>query len=135
MPKNPKGELSVGEIRELARALNHKLQLKNISKASRSDLIRQIEGKGYRVDHQNKKLVLGRGRVPKAPPEREIKTAKAQRRSNFVKSKAGRGPSKADIITSKVALGTGKRPSVPARAPKKKSPMPVKKKRASYDEI
>ena len=134
MPKNPRGELSVAEIRELARALNHKLQITNISKASRSALIKQIESKGYRVDHENKKLVLGRGKVPKAPKEKEVMSAKAQRRKNLIKNKPGRGPSKADIVTSKIALGTGKKPKVSAKAPKKKSP-PPKKKRVAYDEI
>ncbi len=131
------GELKVAEIRELARALNHKLQIKNITKATRGDLIRQIEGKGYRVDHENKKLVLGRGKVPKAPAEKEVLSAKAQRRKNFVKNKPGRGVSKADVITSKIALGSGKRPKVPSKTTKKKStpPKPKPKKSVSYDEI
>ena len=132
MPKNPKGELSVAEIRDLARALNHKLQITNISKASRSSLIKQIESKGYRVDHENKKLVLGRGKVPKAPKEKEILTAKAQRRKNLIKNKPGRGVSKADIVTGKIALGTGRKPKL-SSPPKKKAP--PKKKRVAYDEI
>lgn len=141
MPGVKKSELKVNEIRELARGLNHILEIKNISKSSRASLIKQIEAKGYSVDHQNKKLVKGgKKSVPTAPLPKEVVGPKAARRKALVKAKPGRGPSKADVIVGKVALGTGKKPKLPAKAPKKKSPpKPTKPKTKqispAYDEI
>ena len=130
-----KGELKLPQIRELAKGLNHILAIKNISSASRADLIRQIESKGYRIDHENNKLIKGKGKVMKAPKPKEIIQPKEKRRKEFVKqSKAGRGVSKADIITSKIALGTGKKPKV-STPPKSKPKSKPKKKKTQYDEI
>jgi len=126
MPNIKKGELKLAQIRKLAKELNDILAIKNISNASRASLIRQIEAKGYMIDHANVKLVKGRGKVPKAPKPTEI-TEKKKRQS-----KAGRGVSKADIITSKIALGTGKKPKV--SSPPKPKPKPKKKKK-QFDEI
>ncbi len=128
-----KGELKLPQIKELAKGLNHILAIKNISSSSRSALIRQIEEKGYKIDHVNNKLVKGRGKVMKAPKPKEIIQPKEKRRKEFIKkSKAGRGVSKADIITSKIALGTGKKAKV--STPPKPKPKPKKKKK-QYDEI
>lgn len=142
MPGVKKGELKVTEIRELAKGLNHILEIKNVSTASRASLIKQIEAKGYGIDHQNKRLIKGgKSKVPKAPKPAEVVGPKQARRKALIKSKPGRGVSKSDVVVGKIALGTGKKPKVPSKAPKKKvAPKPKKKpapKQTSpaYDEI
>lgn len=139
-----KGELKVNEIRELARGLNHILEIKAISTASRASLIRQIEAKGYSVDHENKKLVKGgKKKVATAPMPKEIVGPKQAKRKALIKSKPGRGPSKADVVVGKIALGTGKKAKLPAKTRKPAKPLKVEKKPPSkgksispaYDEI
>ena len=126
MPRNPKGEMTVSEIRNLAKEINDKLKIKNIAQTSRAMLIKQIEARGYTLDHPNKRLVRGKGKVPKAPKEKTI-TVKKQ-------MKPKRGVSRTDVITGKIALGTGKKPVLPT-PPKKKMPVKPKKKRTQYDEV
>ena len=141
MPGIKKNELKVNDIRELARGLNHILQIQNVSTASRASLIKQIEAKGYSVDHENKRLVKGgKKKVATAPMPKEIVGPKAAKRKALIKAKPGRGVSKSDVVVGKIALGTGKAPKVPAKAPKKSKPkMPPKPKKQpigpSYDEI
>ena len=144
MPGVKKGELKVSQIRELARGLNHILEIKAISTASRASLIKQIEAKGYSVDHANNKLVKGgKTKVPKAPMPKEVVGPKQARRKALVKAKPGRGPSKADVVVGKIALGTGKKAKLPEKVSKKKTPMKAKKLAPSkgkavspaYDEI
>ena len=43
MPRNPKGELTLGEIRNLARQHNKVSTIKGINSKSRKDLISEIE--------------------------------------------------------------------------------------------
>jgi len=126
MPRNPKGEMTVSEIRNLAKEINDKLKIKNIAQTSRAMLIKQIEARGYTLDHPNKQLVRGKGKVPKAPREKTI-TVKKQ-------MKPKRGVSRTDVITGKISLGTGKKP-VLSTPPKKKMPVKPKKKRTQYDEV
>ena len=76
MPRNPKGEMTVSEIRNLAKEINDKLKIKNIAQTSRAMLIKQIEARGYKLDHPNKRLVRGRGKVPRAPREKTITVKK-----------------------------------------------------------
>ena len=118
-------------------------EIKNISKTSRASLIKQIEAKGYSVDHPNKKLVKGGDKaVPTAPMPKEIVGPKQAKRKALIKNKPGRGPSKSDVVVGKIALGTGKKPKVPAKAPKKSKPKPKPKKKPvpkqtspAYDEL
>ncbi len=126
MPRNPKGEMTVTEIRNLAKEINDKLKIKNIAQTSRAMLIRQIEGRGYKLDHPNKQLVRGKGKVPRAPREKTI-TVKKQ-------MKPKRGVSKTDVITGKIALGSGKKPVLPT-PPKRKMPVKPKRQRTQYDEV
>lgn len=58
MPRNPKGELTLGEIRNLARQHNKVSTIKGINSKSRKDLISEIEKMGYRVNHEKKKITL-----------------------------------------------------------------------------
>jgi len=57
MPRVKAGEMSLSEIRNLARQHNKASQIKNIDKLSRSALIKEIENMGYRVDHGKKRII------------------------------------------------------------------------------
>ena len=59
MPRNPKGEMNVSEIRNLVRQNNILSVISNVDKKSRKELIDEIREKGYQVDHINKKIVKG----------------------------------------------------------------------------
>jgi hypothetical protein len=67
MPRNPKGELNLTEIRNLVRQHNKLTAITGVDTKSRKGLIEEIEGKGYRVDHAGKRLVRrsGKGRLTK----------------------------------------------------------------------
>tara|TARA_R110002020_G_scaffold35921_4_gene108168 strand:+ start:687 stop:1004 length:318 start_codon:yes stop_codon:yes gene_type:complete len=57
MPRNPKGEMTVSEIRNLARQHNKVSEIKGIDKKSRANLIAEIQSMGYSVNHAKKRLV------------------------------------------------------------------------------
>ena len=56
MPRNPKGELSLNEIRNLARQHNRLQTIKGIDTATRGNLIKQIEDLGYTINHEKKMI-------------------------------------------------------------------------------
>ena len=56
MPRVPKGELSLNEIRNLARQHNKASTIKGIDTATRANLIKQIEALGYEVNHEKKMI-------------------------------------------------------------------------------
>ena len=57
MPRVKAGEMSLPEIRNLARQHNKASQIKDVDKLSRSALIKEIETMGYRVDHEKKRII------------------------------------------------------------------------------
>ena len=57
MPRNPKGEMTVSEIRNLARQHNKASEIKGIDKMSRNNLIAEIKKMGYGVNHLKKSIV------------------------------------------------------------------------------
>jgi len=57
MPKNPKGEMSLSEIRNLARQHNKLSLISGIDKKSRAALIKEINDQGYRLDHEKKTII------------------------------------------------------------------------------
>jgi hypothetical protein len=57
MPRVKAGEMSLNEIRNLARQHNKASQIKNIDTLSRKALIDEIEKQGYKVDHERKRIV------------------------------------------------------------------------------
>ena len=90
MPRNPKGEMTVSEIRNLAKEINDKLKIKNIAQTSRAMLIKQIEARGYKLDHPNKRLVrgkiaLGTGRKPvlPTPPKKKMPVKPKRQRTQY----------------------------------------------------
>tara|TARA_Y100001938_G_C7772385_1_gene273878 strand:+ start:13 stop:444 length:432 start_codon:yes stop_codon:yes gene_type:complete len=66
MPRVPKGELSLNEIRNLARQHNKLSTIKNIDTATRANLIQQIEEMGYVINHEKKMIK----KKPSTPFER-----------------------------------------------------------------
>jgi len=60
MPRNPKGELTLGEIRNLVRQHNKLSVIQGVDSKSRDSLIKEITKKGYSIDHAGKKIVKGR---------------------------------------------------------------------------
>ena len=56
MPRVPKGELSLSEIRNLARQHNKLSTIKGIDTATRANLIQQIENLGYVINHEKKMI-------------------------------------------------------------------------------
>jgi len=66
MPRNPKGELSLGEIRNLVRQHNKLSVIEGVDSKSRDSLIKEITKKGYRIDHAGKKIVKGRSIIRNA---------------------------------------------------------------------
>ena len=96
MPRNPKGEMSLGEIRNLAKQHN---KLSTITR-TRKSLLEEIAKRGYRVNHETKRIIKGRSgdRVPKgAPvitvigqstkgkPKKQERTKMKERRKEFLK--------------------------------------------------
>ena len=57
MPRVKEGEMSLPEIRNLARQHNKASTIKNIDTLSRSALIAEIERMGYRIDHPKKRII------------------------------------------------------------------------------
>jgi len=66
MPRNPKGEMTLTEIRNLARQHNKLSQIKGIDSKTRAQLIKDIQEQGYRVDHENKRIVRTYGGMVRA---------------------------------------------------------------------
>ena len=57
MPRVKAGEMSLPEIRNLARQHNKASQIKGIDTLSRSALMGEIEKMGYRIDHEKKRII------------------------------------------------------------------------------
>jgi len=57
MPKNPKGEMNLTEIRNLCRQHNKLSLISGIDKKSRAALIKEINDQGYRLDHEKKTII------------------------------------------------------------------------------
>jgi hypothetical protein len=57
MPKIPKGEMNVTELRNLARQHNKLSMIKGIDTMSRKGLMEEFRKKGYDVDHAKKKII------------------------------------------------------------------------------
>ena len=84
MPRNPKGEMNVTEIRNLVRQHNKLSVISNVDKKSRTELINEIREKGYEVDHINKKIVKG-GKSIAQSKEAEPKPQKRTKKKELIK--------------------------------------------------
>jgi hypothetical protein len=84
MPRNPKGELSLGEIRNLVRQHNKLSFIKGVDSKSRGALMKEISDMGYKIDHEGKKIVRGKMEI-KAGKEGEQKPQKRTIRKELIK--------------------------------------------------
>lgn len=84
MPRVAKGELSLGEIRNLVRQHNKLSVIKGVDSKSRSALIKEIADMGYKIDHENKKIVRGKMEITTGK-EGEQKPQKRTLRKALVK--------------------------------------------------
>ena len=57
MPRVKAGELSLSEIRNLVRQHNKLTTIKGVDTKTRANLLKEIDEKGYRVDHGKKKII------------------------------------------------------------------------------
>jgi hypothetical protein len=57
MPRVKAGELSLTEIRNLVRQHNKLTTIKGVDTKTRANLLKEIDEKGYRVDHEKKKII------------------------------------------------------------------------------
>mgnify|MGYP003648576646 CR=1 FL=1 len=99
MPRNPKGEMSLGEIRNLAKQHNKLSTITGIETRSRKSLMEEIGKRGFRIDHEKKRIIRDLSKkVPKgAPvitvlaqstkgkPKKQERTKMKERRKEFLK--------------------------------------------------
>ena len=84
MPRVKAGEMSLDEIRNIARQHNKVSTIKGIDKLSRKALIEEIENMGYNIDHENKKIVKNK---MNRKVNKEISVSKAVRKKRTTKKK------------------------------------------------
>tara|TARA_R100000700_G_C3134013_1_gene118114 strand:+ start:211 stop:627 length:417 start_codon:yes stop_codon:yes gene_type:complete len=91
MPRVKAGEMSLNEIRNLARQHNKASQIKGIDTLSRAKLIAEIEKQGYKVDHERKRIVKRtmtnidrKKQTKKIAPEGERKPQKRTKRKALI---------------------------------------------------
>lgn len=112
MPRVKAGEMSLDEIRNLARQHNKASQIKGIDTLSRSALISEIEKQGYRVDHDKKRIVK--------------RTMTNEERKAQNKSVAAEGERKPQKRTKKKMLKEGGDAPVMTKPKQKAKPPPIK---------
>jgi len=106
MPRVKAGEMSLNEIRNLARQHNKASQIKGIDTLSRAKLITEIEKQGYKVDHEKKRIVK--------------RTMNNIERKKQTKSVAPEGERKPQKQTKKKALiASGDKPPMVKKTTKK----------------
>ena len=77
MPKVPKGEMGLLDLRRLVKQYNLEMSVK-VKGLSRDELISKIQSLGYKIDHENKKLVGTRGVKDKARRPAQVKMPPAK---------------------------------------------------------
>ena len=95
MPRVKKGELSLGEIRNLVRQHNKVSVIKGVDSKTRAALLKEISDMGYRVDHEKKKIIRGSA-VLSVGKEGEQKQQKKTKRKALIS-----GGDKPVLATSK----------------------------------
>ena len=96
MPRIPKGELNLTEIRNLVRQHNKVSVISGWEKKSRKSLMSEIEDMGYKIDHSKKKILKVRGKkggekVITVSKQGEQKPNKVTRRKVAKKKLIGEG--------------------------------------------
>tara|TARA_R110000737_G_scaffold351161_2_gene392490 strand:+ start:19147 stop:19635 length:489 start_codon:yes stop_codon:yes gene_type:complete len=88
MPRNPKGEMNLGDIRSLVRQHNKLNTITGVDTKSRAALLKDLTEHGYKVDHENKKIVKSADRVEQVSIKKDG-TVKATGRSYTRKGAKG----------------------------------------------
>ena len=68
MPRNPVGELSLGDIRNLIRQHKKLSVIKGVDSKSRSALLKEVGDMGHMVDHAGKKITTKKGNARVGKP-------------------------------------------------------------------
>lgn len=110
MPRVKAGEMSLDEIRNIARQHNKVSTIKGIDTLSRKALISEIERMGYNIDHENKKIVKN----------------KMNRKVNKEISVSKEGERKPQKRTKKKMLKEGGDAPVMTKPKQKAKPPPIK---------
>jgi hypothetical protein len=112
MPRVKKGEMSLSEIRNLARQHNKATAIKGIDRITRVKLIGEIERMGYRVDHEKKRIIK--------------RTMTNEQRKAHNKSVSTKGERKPQKRTKKKRLIAGGDAPVMTKERAKAKPPPIK---------
>jgi hypothetical protein len=145
MVKTPKGELSSTELRKLIKAHNILVSIKIPKGTDRDGLIKLIENKGYKVDHEKKKLtpkkemkkqpvvkLLKAKALTKPKPKTELQKQKmmeAKKEKEEMKKKQERE------IRKKAVEEEKKRVMDRKKEPKEKTSIKSKKQMKKQDEV
>ena len=87
MPRLQKGQLSLGEIRNLVRQHNKLTMIKGVDTKKRADLIKELEGHGYKIDHENKKLLRTSRKVATTAAKVDEKGERKDQKKTIAKKK------------------------------------------------
>ena len=83
MPRNPKGEMNVTEIRNLVRQHNKLSIITDVDKKSRAILISEIIQRGYQLDHVLKKITK-KSRTISQSTQADPKPQKATKKKKLI---------------------------------------------------
>lgn len=83
MPRNPKGQMNVAEIRNLVRQHNKLSIITDVDKKSRAVLISEIIQRGYEIDHTLKKIKK-KSRTISQSTQAEPKPQKATKKKKLI---------------------------------------------------
>lgn len=123
MPRVKAGEMSLPEIRNLARQHNKASQIKDIDKLSRSALMGEIEKMGYKIDHERKRIV-----------KRTINNIERKKQTKKIAPEGERKPQKK--TKRKALIAGGDKPVLASeKTIKTKQAAEKKKKIAKYDQM
>lgn len=123
MPRVKAGEMSLPEIRNLARQHNKASQIKDIDKLSRSALMGEIEKMGYKIDHERKRIV-----------KRTINNLERKKQTKKIAPEGERKPQKK--TKRKALIAGGDKPVLASeKTIKTKQAAEKKKKIAKYDQM
>ena len=123
MPRVKAGEMSLPEIRNLARQHNKASQIKDVDKLSRSALIKEIEKMGYRVDHEKKRII-----------KRTMTNEERKAQNKSVAKEGERKPQK-KTLRKKLIAGGDKPVLASQKTIKTKQAAEKKKKIAKFDQM
>jgi nucleotidyltransferase/DNA polymerase involved in DNA repair len=123
MPRVKAGEMSLPEIRNLARQHNKASTIKDVDKLSRSALINEIEKMGYRLDHEKKRII-----------KRTMTNEERKAQNKSVSPEGEKKPQKR-TIRKKLIAGGDKPVLATEKTIKTKQASDKKKKIAKYDQM